>query len=90
MLDGGRGFFKKFLAKKNGLTKETHATSASETSSGSRQTQLGGWTIQISGGDMPRNKIINEFSKYIVMRCHLIMVKARLMSIPIEKLSTSI
>ena len=70
MLGGGTRFFNKYLAKKHGITKKTHATSASRTTSGRRQTQLGGWTTQMPDGGMPfnynRNEMIDEFSKYVI------------------------
>ena len=65
VLGGGRGSFNKDLAKKHGITKETHAASGSETTSGSRQ-----WTMDIPGGGMPFkyncNEMIDEFSKYVI------------------------
>ncbi|XP_057539293.1 uncharacterized protein LOC130817547 [Amaranthus tricolor] len=60
---GGTGSFNKNLAKKHGITKETHAASRSGTTIGSRQ-----WDIPSTG--MPfkynRNDMINEFSKYVI------------------------
>ncbi|XP_057550596.1 uncharacterized protein LOC130828653 [Amaranthus tricolor] len=60
---GGTGSFNKHLAKKHGITKETHATSGSGTISGSRQ-----WDIPSTC--MPfkynRNDMIDEFSKYVI------------------------
>ncbi|XP_057525195.1 uncharacterized protein LOC130804680 [Amaranthus tricolor] len=62
---GGTGSFNKHLAKKHGITKETHAASGSGTTSGSRQTQ---WDIPNTG--MPfrynRNDMIDEFSRYVI------------------------
>ncbi|XP_057518680.1 uncharacterized protein LOC130799565 [Amaranthus tricolor] len=64
---GGTGSFNKHLAKKHGITKETHAASGSGTTSGteSRQTQ---WDIPSTG--MPfrynRNDMIDEFSRYVI------------------------
>ena len=60
VLGGGTDSFNKHLAKKYGITKETHATSGSGTTSGSRQ-----WDI-LDGG-IPfkynnRNDMIDEVS----------------------------
>ena len=48
VLGGGMGSLNKHLAKKHGITKETHAATGSGTTSGSRQ-----WTMDIPGGGMP-------------------------------------
>jgi hypothetical protein len=66
VLGGGTGSFNKHLAKKHGITKETHAASDSGTTSGSRQQ----WATDFPGGGMPfkfnRNEMIDEFSKYVI------------------------
>ena len=83
--------FNKHLAKKYEITKETHAASASGTTSGRRQTQLGGWTMQMPSEDMPfnynRNEMMMNFRDMsLLKRCHLIIVKIKLMSISLNKL----
>ena len=63
VLGGGTGSFNKHLAKKYGITKETHAASGRGITCGSRQ-----WNIP--GKGMPfkynRNEMIDEFSKYVI------------------------
>ncbi|XP_057541620.1 uncharacterized protein LOC130820312 [Amaranthus tricolor] len=51
---GGTGSFNKHLAKKHGITKETHAASGSGTTSGSRQTQ---W-------DIPSTDMMEKWQAY--------------------------
>lgn len=59
VLGGGTGSFNKHLAKKHGITKETHAASGSGTTSGSRQ-----WDIPSTGMYFKYNRtdMIDEFS----------------------------
>ena len=75
VLGSGTECFNKHLAKKYGITKETHAASVRGTISGSRQTQLGGWTMEMPGRGMPFN--YNRNISFL-MSFHLTMVKVRL------------
>jgi hAT family protein/uncharacterized protein DUF4413 len=69
VLGGGTGSFNKHLAKKHGITKETHAASGSGTTSGSGQQQ---WATDFPGGPggtpfrYNRDEMIDEFSKYVI------------------------